>query len=77
MLEEIIVTVVRVLSRLPGREVLPDNTLEECGLDSMDFVEVMLDLEEAFPEVELYDYMPKGTSTARDIAAHVVSKVSK
>ena len=77
MLEEIVATVVRVLSSVSDRKVLPDDTLEESGLDSMDFIEVMLDLEEAFPEVGLDDYLPEGTNTARDIAAHIALKVGK
>lgn len=71
MEDEILSTVCRVLSDQAGREVQPDESLSSMGLDSLDVVEAMLNLEEAFPEANLEDYEPALGVTAREIATKI------
>ena len=71
MLEEILATVCRVLADLADREVQPDDKLGDLSFDSLDLVEIMLDLEEAFPEAELDTFEPTENTTAREIATYV------
>ena len=59
-------------------EVPPDQRVAALGIDSLSMVEVMLDLEEAFPEISLDDYLPEPSVTAREIAIKIESlKVGK
>jgi len=71
MLEDILKTVQKIIGDLVGREVQPDETLADAGLDSLDVVEAMLNLEEAFPEATLEDYEPAMTVTVRELAAKI------
>lgn len=71
MLEDILKTVQKIIGDLVGREVQPDETLADAGLDSLDVVEAMLNLEEAFPEAHLDDYEPEMTMTVRELATKI------
>jgi acyl carrier protein len=71
MLDDTLKMVCKVLSDLMGREVQPDETLAGAGLDSLDVVEAMLNLEEAFPEAKLDTYDPAMTTTVREIATKI------
>jgi acyl carrier protein len=71
MLESILAIVCKVLADLAGREVQPDDKLGDLGFVSLDLVEAMLNLEEAFPEAELDTYEPTEDTTAREIATRI------
>ncbi len=78
MFEDTLETVCRVLNDQTGSEVQPDVSLADLGLDSLDVVEVVLNLEEAFPEISLDDYEPAETVTALELAEKIVDlKVGK
>lgn len=72
MLDDTLTVVCAVLKNQTMRqEVPPDEPLGSLGIDSLSLVEVMLDLEEAFPEISLDEYLPEPTVTAREIAVKI------
>lgn len=71
MLETTLEKVCRVVSNTADRTVQAEDTFHSLGLDSLDVVEVMLDLENAFPKVELYEYLPTVNATARELANEI------
>lgn len=72
MLDDILKVVCAVLEKQTMRQVIPpDEPLGSLGIDSLSLVEVMLDLEEAFPEISLDEYLPEPTVTAREIAIKI------
>jgi len=71
MFEDILKTVCEVLAKLTQKEVQPEDTLADLGLDSLDVVEAMLELEDAFPEANLDTYEPETTTSVRELAAKI------
>ena len=56
--------------------IAPDSTLAALGVDSLDTIELLLLLEERFPEAKLEDYEPGTETTVRQIAEEVERRLS-
>ena len=56
--------------------IAPDSTLAALGFDSLDTIELLLLLEERFPEAKLEDYEPGTETTVRQIAEEVERRLS-
>ena len=54
----------------------PESTLAALGFDSLDTIELLLLLEERFPEAKLEDYEPGTETTVRQIAEEVERRLS-
>lgn len=55
---------------------LPDSDLRSIGFDSLDTIELLLVLEERFPEAMLEDYEPTAETTIRQIAEEVERRLA-
>ena len=59
-----------------GVAIAPDSTLAALGFDSLDTIELLILLEERFPEAKLEDYEPGTETTVRQIAEEVERRLS-
>ena len=55
----------------PVQVALDQSFLDELGLDSFDLIEIVLEIEEAFPPVELSDKSANELTTLYEIAAYI------
>lgn len=55
---------------------LPDSDLRSIGFDSLDTIELLLLLEERWPEAKLEDYEPTAETTIRQIAEEVERRLA-
>jgi acyl carrier protein len=55
---------------------LPDSDLRSIGFDSLDTIELLLLLEERWPEALLEDYEPTAETTIRQIAEEVERRLA-
>jgi acyl carrier protein len=55
---------------------LPDSDLRSIGFDSLDTIELLLLLEERFPEAKLEDYEPTAETTIRQIAEEIERRLA-
>ena len=62
-----IMRVVASLKRIPAESVTPDSNLQELGLDSLDSVNLLFELENEF-DVSIPDEFAQGVTTVRQIA---------
>lgn len=62
-----ILRVVSSLKRIPLESVTPDSNLQELGLDSLDSVNLLFELENEF-NVSIPDEFTQGVTTVRQIA---------
>jgi len=65
--QERILRVVSSLKRIPPESVTPDSNLQELGLDSLDSVNLLFELENEF-NVSIPDEFTQGITTVRQIA---------
>ena len=56
--------------------IAPDSTLAALGFDSLDTIELLLLLEERFPEAMLEDYEPGTETTVRQIAEEIERRLA-
>lgn len=70
-------TVIDSIVRLtePGSPVMPTATLADTGLDSLDTMEVMLDLEEAYPDLDLETFEPGLGNTVQGVAEEIARRI--
>lgn len=76
-LDELIQEVMDILDAAFARDdpMTPDSTLESCGFDSLELIEVLLLLEERWPEATLEDYEPTIKITIREIAVEIEKRL--
>ena len=55
----------------PVQVALDQSLLDELGLDSFDLIEIILEIEEAFPPVELSDKSANELTTLHEVAAYI------
>ena len=67
-IRELVATHLKVV---PERVPLDSDLLEEMGLDSYDFMDAMLEIEELFPPVSLSDKSAEDLRTIHDLALYI------
>jgi len=60
----------------PGLIALDESLLDDLGLDSFDLIDIVLDIEEAFPPVELSDKSANELSTLQEVAAYIDAQLN-
>lgn len=70
--DSVIAVVTKITCAEPGK-VAPGHTMKDHGLDSLDAAEIMLDLEELYPDMDFDSYQPDENTTFAEIAAHIFS----
>ncbi|GEM_PF-973331 len=63
--------VAQKLKIAPTRVPLDQSLLDDLGLDSFDVMNVILDIEQAFPPVSLSDEAAQELKTLRELAAYI------
>jgi acyl carrier protein len=61
-----VLKVIANTQRIPPERVTPDSTFEELGIDSMDSINILFDLESEF-DIEINDEDAKKISTIREM----------
>ncbi|MBN1188521.1 MAG: acyl carrier protein [Dehalococcoidales bacterium] len=74
--EETLSKIVAKITRKENVTLSPTTTFKELGADSLDVVQIMVALEEAF-DIELVDEELKGITTMGDFIDYVKKKVSE
>ncbi|MBI5830284.1 MAG: acyl carrier protein [Chloroflexi bacterium] len=65
------ILVAQKLKIAPARVPLDQSLLDDLGLDSFDVMNVILELEQAFPPVSLSDEAAQELKTLRELAAYI------
>ena len=73
-IQDRVLRVIATTQRLPQERVTPDSTLEELGIDSMDSINILFDLESEF-DIEIDDEDAKKIRTIKEMVAGVTSLV--
>jgi acyl carrier protein len=73
-IQDRVLRVVATTQRLPLERVSPDSTFEELGIDSMDSINILFDLESEF-DIEINDEDAKKIRTIHEMVAGVTSLV--
>ncbi len=60
----------------PGLVALDESLLDDLGLDSFDLIDIVLEIEEAFPPVELSDKSANELSTLQEVAAFIDAQLN-
>jgi acyl carrier protein len=71
-IQDRVLRVVATTQRLPLERVSPDSTFEELGIDSMDSINILFDLESEF-DIEINDEDAKKIRTIHEMVAGVTS----
>jgi acyl carrier protein len=69
-IEARVLRVIATTQRLPLERVKPDSTFEELGIDSMDSINILFDLESEF-DIEINDEDAKKIRTINEMVAGV------
>jgi acyl carrier protein len=69
-IEDRVLRVIATTQRLPLERVKPDSTFEELGIDSMDSINILFDLESEF-DIEINDEDAKKIRTINEMVAGV------
>jgi acyl carrier protein len=70
--EEKVVSIIAAVKRIPPESVRPDATLAELGMDSLDKINVLFELENAF-DIDIPDEEARSISTVGDIVNRLQS----
>lgn len=65
-IQDRVLRVISTTQRIPLERVRPDSTFEELGIDSMDSINILFDLESEF-EIEIKDEDAKKIRTIREM----------
>ena len=73
-IQDRVLKVIATTQRLPTERVTPDSSFEELGIDSMDSINILFDLESEF-DIEIDDEDAKKIRTIPEMVAGVTSLV--
>jgi acyl carrier protein len=73
-IQDRVLKVIATTQRLPPERVTPDSSFEELGIDSMDSINILFDLESEF-DIEIDDEDAKKIRTIPEMVAGVTSLV--
>lgn len=73
MVDDILAVVISVVKKdlMTSSPISAGDSFASLGMDSLDLMETMLDLEEAFPEANLHTYEPSMRTTLEEIAKEI------
>jgi acyl carrier protein len=71
-----VISIIAAVKRIPAESVRPDATLAELGLDSLDKINVLFELESAF-DVDIPDEDARNISTVGEIISKLQAVVSQ
>ena len=72
----IVISIIAAVKRIPAESVRPEATLAELGLDSLDKINVLFELESAF-DVDIPDEDARNISTVGEIISKLQAVVSQ
>ena len=71
-----VIGIIEFIFPSPPQPLQPDHTLAEGGLDSLDTLQVMIALEDRWPEIDLTDYEPNLRTTIRDVGTEIAKRLA-
>ena len=71
-----VISIIAAVKRIPAESVRPEATLAELGLDSLDKINVLFELESAF-DVDIPDEDARNISTVGEIISKLQAVVSQ